>query len=208
MDYEGISVERIYHDCFKIKGSRIVYIDPYQVGDVDEKADLVLITHEHYDHCSPRDVERVSDENTIIITVADCQSKLSGLGVRNITLVEPGDKVELLGLAIEAVPAYNTNKSFHTKEYNWIGFILTMDGKRIYHAGDTDKIPEMESFENIDVALLPVSGTYVMTAMEAAEACKVIKPKLAIPMHYGAIVGTQGDAETFKQRAPCRVEII
>jgi len=214
MEYEGLSIERINHDCFKIKGSKVVYIDPFQVGNVDDKADLVLITHEHYDHCSPSDVERVSDENTVIVTVADCQSKLSGLDIRHIALAEPGKKIKIEGMLIEAVPAYNINKfrspgvPYHPKENQMVGYILTLDGKRIYHAGDTDAIPEMEGFENIDVALLPVSGTYVMTAMEAAEACNKIKPKLAIPMHYGAIVGTSGDAMTFKQRASCRVEII
>ncbi|MBU0637058.1 MBL fold metallo-hydrolase [Patescibacteria group bacterium] len=208
MNYEGIIIERNCHSSFKIKGSKIVYIDPYQVSEVTDKADLVLITHEHFDHCSPRDIEKLSDENTIVVTVPDCQSKLSGLKVKNVTLVAPGDKLELLGLMLEVVPAYNTNKTFHPKENLWVGFVLTIDGKRIYHAGDTDLIPEMKELQNIDVALLPVSGTYVMTSMEAAEACKLINPRLAIPMHYGSIIGTNGDAETFKQRAHCNVEII
>ena len=112
------------------------------------------------------------------------------------------------------MPAYNTDKwrspgvPFHPKENAMIGFVLSIDGKRIYHAGDTDLIAEMNNLKNIDIALLPVSGTYVMTALEAVEACKLIHPKLAIPMHYGAIVGTESDARTFKERAPCRVEII
>ena len=191
-----------------IKGSRTVYIDPFQVENGKEKADILLITHEHYDHCSVKDAEKVVDENTIIITVADCQSKLSGLNVKSMTLVEPGSKLEVQGVTIEAVPSYNTNKQFQQKEQNWVGFIITIDGKRVYHSGDTDIIPEMEAFTNIDVALLPVSGTYVMTAMEAAEACKKINPKLAIPMHYGAIIESRKDAEIFKQKAGCRVEII
>ena len=214
MDYEGIAIERLHHDCFKIKGSKTVYFDPYQINKDEHKADVILITHEHFDHCSPEDIEKVSNANTIIITVADCQSKLSCLNIRNVTLVEPGDKVELLGLVVEAVPAYNTDKwrspgiPFHPKENAMIGFVLSIDGKRIYHAGDTDLIAEMNNLKNIDVALLPVSGTYVMTALEAVEACKLIHPKLAIPMHYGSIVGTESDARTFKERAPCRVEII
>ncbi len=208
MDFEGITIERINHDCFMIKGSKVIYVDPFQVPSDAPKADLVLITHEHYDHCSPSDVKKIADQNLIILTVADCQSKLSGLEVKNITLVEPGNKLELLGLRIEVVPAYNTNKPFHQKENRWVGFVIEMDGKRIYHAGDTDTIPEMSQLKNIDVALLPVSGVYVMNAQEAAEACRKINPRLAIPMHYGAIVGAQSDADSFKQRAPCRVEII
>ncbi|MBU1201150.1 MAG: MBL fold metallo-hydrolase [Nanoarchaeota archaeon] len=214
MNYEGIVITKLAHDGFKIKADKVVYIDPFKLESESEKADLVLITHEHYDHCSIDDVKKVSNQNTIIITVADCQSKLSGLDVKNITLVEPGNKVRLLGLEIEVVPAYNVDKfrspgiPFHSKENNWVGFIITVNDKRIYHAGDTDKIPEMSDLKDIDVALLPVSGTYVMTATEAAQACKLINPKLAIPMHYGSIVGTTTDAETFKRLAPCRVEIL
>jgi len=214
MNYEGIVITKLAHDGFKIKADKAVYIDPFKLESESEKADLVLITHEHYDHCSIDDVKKVSNQNTIIITVADCQSKLSFLDVKNITLVEPGNKVRLLGLEIEVVPAYNVDKfrspgiPFHSKENNWVGFIITVNDKRIYHAGDTDKIPEMSDLKDIDVALLPVSGTYVMTATEAAQACKLINPKLAIPMHYGSIVGTTTDAETFKRLAPCRVEIL
>ena len=214
MDYEGVSIVKLAHDCFKIKYKKVVYIDPFQIDVNSEKADLILISHEHYDHCNPPDIKKIATKNTIILTVADCQSKLSGLDVKSVTLVEPGNKVKLLDLTIEVVPAYNINKfrsfkiPFHPKENQWVGFVITINNKRIYHTGDTDKIPEMSNLKNIDVAFLPVSGTYVMTAIEAAEACKLINPKLAIPMHYGAIIGTLNDAETFKQRADCRVEIL
>jgi len=214
MDYEGIIIERLKHSAFKIKGSKTIYIDPFQIENQEDKADILLITHEHFDHCSPDDVAKVIDENTLIFTVADCQSKVSGLKVKGVTLVEPGNKIEVLGMTIEVVWAYNINKYrspgvlYHQKEQNWVGFIINIDGKRVYHFGDTDVISEMDEIKNIDVALLPVSGTYVMTPIEAAQATEKIKPKLAIPMHYGAIVGTQADADTFKQRATCRVEII
>lgn len=208
MDYEGISIDRINHDCFKIKKDLVLYIDPYKVSADAETADLVLITHNHYDHCSPGDVSRVSDNNTIIVTVADCQSKLSNLNVKNITLVEPGNKLEVKGLKVEVVPAYNTDKPFHPQDNKWVGFIIGIDGKRIYHTGDSDFIPEMKKLKDIDVALMPVSGKYVMTALEAVAACQHIKPKLAIPMHYGSIVGSEQDAKSFKERADCKVEII
>ncbi|MBU0665797.1 MAG: MBL fold metallo-hydrolase [Nanoarchaeota archaeon] len=208
MRYENISIERLSHASFKITGTKIVYVDPYKLFGDFEKADLVIITHNHFDHCSVSDVKKISGDKTIIVTVPDCQSKLSGVEARSVTLVRPGDIVELFGLRIEAVPAYNLNKSFHPKENEWIGVVLTIDGVRIYHAGDTDLIPEMSSLKNIDVALLPVSGTYVMTAEEAVQAVKLINPKLAIPMHYGSVVGTKSDAEKFKEQADCRVELI
>src|SRR6266568_4845916 len=137
----------------------------------------------------------------------------SGMKVREVKSVKPGDKLAVGDITLEAVPAYNLNKfrepgkPFHPKEDGKVGFILSAKGVRIYHAGDTDPIPEMKGFKT-DVALLPVSGTYVMTPEEAAEATRMIKPKLAIPMHYGAIVGSENDAEKFKQLAACPVQIL
>jgi L-ascorbate metabolism protein UlaG (beta-lactamase superfamily) len=180
------------HDGFLIKGDgKAIVIDPFQIKDC-EPADIVLVTHEHYDHCSPEDVEKVRKESTVIITEPDAAAKLPG----DIREVQPGDKLTVEGIPIEVVPSYNTNKSFHPKENGWLGFIVTVEGVRIYHAGDTDLIPEMASFD-VDIALLPVSGTYVMTAEEAVEAAKMIKPKLVIPMHYDAIVGSSDDARRF-----------
>ncbi|NVL89776.1 MAG: MBL fold metallo-hydrolase [Desulfobacterales bacterium] len=180
------------HDGFLIKGNgKAIVIDPFQVKEC-EPADIILVTHEHYDHCSPEDINKVRKDSTMIVTEADSAKKLSG----DVRVVRPGDKLTVSGIEIEAVPAYNTNKNFHPKQNGWLGFIVAVDGVRIYHAGDTDLIPEMGSLE-VDIALLPVSGTYVMTADEAIEAAKIIKPKLAIPMHYGAIVGSADDARRF-----------
>lgn len=180
------------HDGFMIKGGdKTIVIDPFQVG-AGEPADIILVTHEHYDHCSPEDIKKVQKESTVIVTEPNSARKLSG----DVRVVRPGDKLTISGIKIEAVPAYNTNKSFHPEQNAWLGFIVTVDGVRIYHAGDTDLIPEMESLD-VDIALLPVSGTYVMTAEEAVEAAKKIKPKLAIPMHYDAIVGSANDARRF-----------
>jgi len=218
MDYNGVEIKKIAHDCFMIKGSeskKVIYVDPYKVNGGDyEPGDIILITHMHSDHCSPPDIRMLSDLNTVIITVADCQSKLSGLEVKGVSLVEPGEKLTIQGLKIEAHAAYNINKfrspgiPYHPKENQWVGFVIEIDGVRIYHTGDTDVIPEMQQIQNIDVALLPVSGTYVMTAEEAAKAANIIKPKLAIPMHYGVIVGDMSDAEKFKELCDCPVQII
>jgi L-ascorbate metabolism protein UlaG (beta-lactamase superfamily) len=180
------------HDGFLIKGDgKAVVIDPFQITQC-EPADIILITHEHYDHCSPEDIRKIQKASTVIVTEADSARKLSG----DVRVVQPGDKLTVSGIPIEAVPAYNTNKNFHPKQNGWLGFVVTVDGVRIYHAGDTDLIPEMDSLKT-DIALLPVSGTYVMTAEEAVEAAKTIKPKLAIPMHFGAIVGSTDDAWRF-----------
>ena len=122
--------------------------------------------------------------------------------------VKPGDRLALDGVTVEAVPAYNTNKQFHTKDKELIGYIVGIGGARIYHAGDTDRIPEMKDFKNIDVALLPVSGTYVMTAEEAVQAALDIKPGVAIPMHYGAIVGGRADAERFARDLQGKVPVV
>lgn len=204
---EGVNIEWLGHAGFVFKNDKVIYIDPFKIKG-GEKADLIMITHEHYDHCSIEDLNRIAKPDTIIVTVPDCQSKLSSLKIANVTLVRPGDKVNIKGTIVEAVPAYNTNKKFHPKANEWVGFIVTINGKRVYHAGDTDYIPEMKNLKNIDIALVPVSGTYVMTAEEAANAVNDFKPKTAIPMHYGSIVGQSSDAEKFKSLAKVRVEIL
>ena len=189
------------HDGFKIEGSKTVYIDPYNI-EAGSKADLVLVTHDHFDHCSPEDVEKVQHPETVIVTEKDSAKKLSG----KVKTMQPGDSVTIDSVKIEAVPAYNTNKDFHPKANGWLGFVLEMDDVRIYHAGDTDFIPEMKDL-NVDIALLPVSGTYVMTADEAVDAALAINPGVAVPMHYGAIVGDGTDADTFKAQLEGKVAV-
>ncbi len=191
------------HDTFKIVGEKVIFTDPFKIKKKDS-ADIILITHEHYDHCSPDDVKKIQGTNTIIVATADCAKKLSG----NIKIVKPGDKINVGGIEIEAVPSYNTNKQFHTKDKGWVGYIFTISGQRIYIAGDTDYIPEMKTFKNIDIALLPVSGTYVMTAEEAVQAALDIKPKIAIPMHYGSIVGDGNDAKRFADGLKGKIEAV
>jgi L-ascorbate metabolism protein UlaG (beta-lactamase superfamily) len=191
------------HDTFKIIGEKVIYTDPFKIKKADS-ADIILITHEHRDHCSPEDVKKIQNANTVIVTVADCAKKLSG----KIKIVKPGDKINVEGIEIEAVPSYNTNKQFHVKERGWVGYIFKAKGQRIYIAGDTDHIPEMKTFKNIDIALLPVSGTYVMTADEAVKAALDIKPKIAIPMHYGSIVGDKNDAKRFADGLKGKIEAV
>jgi L-ascorbate metabolism protein UlaG (beta-lactamase superfamily) len=189
------------HDTFKIEGEKVIYTDPFQVRKEDT-ADIILITHDHRDHCSPEDIKKVQGPDTIIVATPDCKGKLSG----DVRTMKPGDRITVGGVEIEAVPAYTTNKQFHLKESVWVGYIFTMDGQRIYLAGDTDYIPEMKTFD-VDIALLPVSGTYVMTAEEAVMAALDIKPKIAIPMHYNSIVGTEKDALKFALELKGKIEV-
>lgn len=210
MEYEGIIIKSKGHACVKIKGNKTIYVDPFQLGNEEEIADLILITHGHYDHCSVEDIKKVSSGKTTVILTPDCQSKLppERVKIKDMKIIRPGVELNIEGIKIEAVPAYNIGKDFHQKIEEWVGYVITISGKRIYHAGDTDLIPEMNNLKDIDVALLPVGGTYTMNAKEAANAANTIKPKLAIPIHYGKIVGSTEDAETFKKLCEVKVEIL
>lgn len=190
------------HDTFKLTGSKTIYFDPYEIKGTGA-ADIICVTHDHFDHCVPDDIKKLQGPQTVVVAPADCAAKIAG----NVKTIKPGEKLTVEGVEIEAVPAYNTNKKFHPKANGWIGYIITLDGTRIYHAGDTDRIPEMKKVK-ADIALLPVSGTYVMTADEAVQAALDINPKIAIPMHYGSIVGDANDAQQFKGLLAGKVEVV
>ncbi|KPK40557.1 MAG: Zn-dependent hydrolase [Omnitrophica WOR_2 bacterium SM23_29] len=197
---EGI--EWLGHATFKlVKGGKVVYIDPWNIRTKDS-ADVICITHSHYDHLSVEDIKKLQGKDTIIVATADSVKAISG----NIKVVKPGDKIEANSIKIEVVAAYNVNKQFHPKVNGWVGYIITLpDGTRFYHAGDTDYIPEMKDVR-ADIAAFPVGGTYTMDAQEAAKAANAIRPKILIPMHWGAIVGSRKDAEAFKKR--CQGEVV
>lgn len=213
IEYEGVQIEWLGHDGFRLRNGKTIYLDPFKPKGALVSADLVFITHDHQDHLSPDVLKKLLTDDTVAIAPEHCTDKLDDVGFKEVVSVEVGDELERMGVGVEVVPAYNVDKYndegelFHPREYGGVGFIITLDGVRIYHAGDTDVIDEMEEIET-DVALLPVSGTYVMTPDEATEAVDRIQPKLAIPMHYGTIVGTPDNASRFEWLASCDVEIL
>lgn len=205
-EFNKVKIDWLGHASFKISNTKIIYIDPFHLSQND-KADIILITHGHYDYCSIADINRILKPSTIIFATPDCSSKLSKIDTSRIQIVTPNKKINAGDITIETIPAYNINKQFHPKINEWIGYILTINNTLIYHAGDTDLIPEMKNVK-ADIALLPVGGTYTMNAQEAAQAANLIKPKIVIPMHYGDIIGTEKDADKFKALCKVKVEIL
>ena len=202
-------VQWLGHAGFRLRGGgKTIYVDPYRAPP-GPAADYVLITHDHFDHFSPDDVDRIAGRRTEVIAPATVTEQLRGLT----HTVAPGDSLELEGLYVTAVAAYNTNKlnsdgkPFHPREAGWVGYVLTLGGRRIYHSGDTDVIPDMDRAAGVDIALLPVSGTYVMNPVEAAEAARRIQPQIAIPMHWGTVIGSREDAERFAELADVEVHV-
>lgn len=204
--YNGISIEKIAHDCFLIESKeKIIYTDPFRVPNNAKKADYIFITHEHFDHYSQEDIDKIIKPQTVFFVSKSVFEQIKNKLPHKIYLVKPKDVVTHEEIGVKGVESYNINKFrspglvYHPKENQNVGFIITTNNVKIYHVGDSDYIPEMDILknENIDILLIPVSGTYVMTAKEASYAALAISPKIAIPMHYGAIVGSNSDAKEF-----------
>ena len=193
---EGIEV--LYHSSIRINKEKVIYIDPFRIDKNYNDADLIFITHDHYDHYSEEDIDKVKKQDTVIVAPEELLTKLLRKGFRhdNIITVEPYDVDMELGIKFEAIPAYNTNKQFHPKENGWVGYIIEIQGIKYYIAGDTD-ITEENRKVKCDVAFVPVGGTYTMDFKEAAMLINEIKPKIAVPTHYGSVVGTEQDATDF-----------
>jgi L-ascorbate metabolism protein UlaG (beta-lactamase superfamily) len=204
------NIEVFTQSSIRIKDSgRTIYIDPFQMNEEPKNADYILITHDHYDHFSPEDIAKVANSNTILIVPEKMEKKAQEAAnlVGRLLTVKPGVYREVDGLEIETVPAYNILKPFHPKCAEWVGYILRIDGKRIYIAGDTDETKEAKAVK-CDIAIVPIGGTYTMDAKKAAELVNMIRPDVAIPTHYGSIVGKPSDGEVFAQHVkdPIKVE--
>ena len=195
---EGIEV--LYHSSIKINKERVIYIDPFKIDENYSDADIIFITHNHYDHFSPNDINKVRKQDTIIIAPEDLFEELQNLRFQqeNIITVKPEEKNTIKRIRFETIPAYNVNKKFHPKENGWVGYTIEIDGIRYYIAGDTD-ITEENKKVKCDIAFVPVGGTYTMDSKEAASFINEIRPNIAVPIHYGSIVGTKQDAILFSR---------
>ena len=191
-------IEVLYHSSIRISKNKIIYIDPFKIDKNYNDADIVFITHDHYDHYSEEDIDKVINENTTIIIPEEMLKKIlrKGINKNAVITVESNKEYMVQGIKFETIPAYNTNKTFHPKENDWVGYIITLDGIRYYIAGDTD-ITEENRKVKCDVAFVPVGGTYTMDFKEAAQLINEIQPKIAVPIHYGSVVGTKQDATDF-----------
>ncbi len=200
-------IQVLCHSSIKISKGKVIYIDPFKIDENYNDADIIFITHDHYDHYSEEDIDKVKKEDTVIIVPEELLTKVLRKGFRQdyIITVVPNQKYMVEGIEFDTVPAYNTNKQFHPKENEWVGYIIEIKGNRYYIAGDTD-ITEENKKVKCDVALVPVGGTYTMDFKEAAYLMNEIKPKIVVPIHYGSVVGTKQDAIDFSKLVHPEIE--
>lgn len=192
------NIEVLCHSSIRINKEKVIYIDPFKINKNYNDADIIFITHDHYDHYSEEDIDKVIKEDTTIVIPKDLLKKLlkKGINKNAIIVAEPNKEYETQGINFNTIPAYNINKKFHPKENNWLGYIITINNVKYYVAGDTDITDENRKVK-CDVAFVPVGGTYTMDFKEAARLINEIKPKIAVPIQYGSIVGTEQDARNF-----------
>ncbi|MBO5408316.1 MAG: MBL fold metallo-hydrolase [Clostridia bacterium] len=197
------------HSSIRLEGSKVIYVDPFRIPEYKNDGDIILITHPHYDHFSPEDIEKVAKESTRYVMPKSMKEDAvhAGFSEHQIYLMQPGNILELSGVTIAAVPSYNVGKPMHPKENDWLGYVVTVKEKRIYIAGDCDLMPE-ESTVSCDVAMLPIGGTYTMNFKEAAECVNRICPSYVIPTHYGTLVGKPEDFDGFKPLVNQEITIV
>lgn len=190
----------------RIGGKTVLYFDPFRIENARNDADIIFITHPHFDHFSPADIEKVCRQETVFVAPETMAAELKEAGITNAVLMKAGETKTVCGIAVRAVPAYNPNKKFHPKQNGWIGYIVTVGGKRIYVSGDTDATDEAAAV-CCDIALIPIGGTYTMNPEEAAELINRMQPETVIPTHYGTIVGSRSDGDAFAKRVKPEITV-
>ncbi len=182
------NIELIIHSCIKFNGDKIIYFDPFKIKEEKHDADIIFITHSHYDHYSIDDINKVKNNNTILVVPLSMKDDIKSNNYSNVIYVEPNKSYNIEDINFDTIPSYNTNKQYHKKENNWVGYIITINNIKYYIAGDTDETDENMKV-NCDVAFLPIGGVFTMDYKEAAHLCNMIKPSIVVPIHYGSIVG-------------------
>ena len=203
---ENITVNE--QNSIRIAAGCVIYIDPLNIQDSPHDADIILITHDHYDHFSEKDIDKVSKPDTLFAAPVSMKENFgkSGIPDERITFLKPGESSEICGVSVKAVPAYNRMKPFHPKKNGWLGYVLTVSDSVIYVCGDTDDLPENRNIK-CDILCVPIGGTFTMDAKQAAEFTNAVKPKSVIPVHYGTLVGKPSDAEKFIGHLTCGSEV-
>ena len=201
-------IDLFTHSSIRVRGERVVYFDPFRMRAEPHDADVIFITHDHSDHFSPEDIEKAAKSDTVFVVPKKLKAQAEPFiaAGRKLCAVEPAKELEICGIKVKTVASYNIRKPFHPKEAGWVGYVVLMNGERIYVPGDTDAVPEAERI-SCDIALVPVGGTYTMDAKEAASFVNIIRPKTVIPTHYGSVVGSRGDAELFAAKVDRGIEV-
>lgn len=196
------------HSSIRIDGGQVVYFDPFRIPEEAHDADIIFITHAHYDHFSPEDILKIKTQNTLFVVPASMKGEETKIGMpeEKIVWMEPWKETEILGISVCAIPSYNTNKPMHPKENEWLGYVIDVLGQKIYVAGDCDAMPEVHKIF-CDIAMVPIGGTYTMNAQEAADFINQIKPKIVIPTHYGTLVGKPEDADVFEPLVDTTIKV-
>ncbi len=191
----------------RIAGETVIYFDPFRITENRNDADIIFVTHEHFDHFSPEDIQKVRKADTIFVAPKSMETQMLNAGCSNLILLTPNETTTVRNIPVKTIPAYNLLKPFHPKKNGWLGYLITVNGQRIYVSGDMDATKEAKSVV-CDIALIPIGGTYTMNYKESAEYINIIKPKTAIPTHYGTIVGKASDGESFKKLVSPEIQVI